>query len=741
MGRIESLLTSRGLVLLAGLLAGSGLSCGGSTAPGPTPPPLVPPSPEEDPERAELERWNEVAREGAVSEEMHGVTVSDPYRSLEEESEGTTAWILAQTARSRARLDEWTDPQAAERLDELLSIGTIGQVRIAGERIFYTKRDGDREQPILLVRENGESRPLLDPVRYGERAALDWYYPSPSGEHVAFGISQNGDERSTLRVLKVDDGEVLEDTIERAKWSNVEWLHDDSAFYYTRYPKPGEDNYDAENEMSYFPRVFFHTIGSDPGEDPLVFGGENGTDFPGASVSADDRWVTVNVFRGWSESDVHLFDRGRAVRRRIGAPNAAQPLRPIVTGEPHLTTGRVHDGKLYLTTNDGSPRYRIDRVALSRAGDAGARQPLIAERDGAIEDWSFAGDKIVVHYIEDVQSAIRVFSLDGAEAGEISLPAPGSVEGIQGQAGNDRIAFAFSSYTVPPTLFAKGVNDGELETVDRIEVAMDFDRFRIERVRVPSADGTEIPVTLVGPRTIERNANQAVLLYGYGGFNISLLPNFTRNALYWIERGGIFAVANLRGGGEFGEAWHQAGMLGNKEHVFEDFEAVIRWMSSSALSNPERIAITGGSNGGLLMGAMLTRCPDAFRATASYVGLYDMVRYHQFPPAELWISEYGSADDADQFAWLHAYSPYHRIEDGTAYPAALIETADHDTRVYWGHSTKFAARLQSATSSDRPILFYMVESVGHGAGTRRSDLVQRYLRQYSFLEHELGLGG
>ncbi len=696
---------------------------------------------ETNPDRALVARLNAAARAGAVTERIHGVEVSDPYRMLETESPGTTAWIEGQTERSRRMLEGWMDPRATDRLQTLLSIGAVMSPAVAGENIFYQKREGDREQPLLMVEAHGRmmEAPLIDPLSYGERSALDWYAPSPRGTYVAFGISENGDERSTLRVVEVATGRVLDETIPRTKWCDISWLHSERGFYYTRYPKPDEDGFDAENEDAYFPRVFFHALGTDPSADPLVFGASARRDFPSASVSDDDRWVVINVGRGWSECDVHLFDRGRAPRSRVAAPDDAHPVVPVVVGRHDLTVGHVHAGKLWLFTNVGAPRYRIAVTDLDRASDVDAWRDVVPERDAPIEGWAFARDRLVLHYIEDVQSRIRTFRLDGTAAGDINLPSAGSIDGLAASPDESTVAFAFSSYAHPPTLYAYDLSHDRMREVDAVVSDLDFSQFVVTRERVRSRDGTEIPVTLVQPRNAPRDGQQPVILYGYGGFNVSILPSFSRNVLYWIERGGTYAFANLRGGGEFGEQWHRAGNLANKERVFEDFEGVIRWLASSGISRPERIAITGGSNGGLLMGAMITRCPSAFAAAATYVGLYDMLRYDRFPPAELWVSEYGTANDPEQFRWLLAYSPYHHVTDGTHYPAVLVETADHDSRVHWGHSTKFAARLEDAQAGDAPILFYVERSVGHGAGTRLSDLVTRYARQYAFIAHALGM--
>lgn len=727
------------LLVVLGLSVGAWLSaCCGVARPAPrTPPPpdaVVSDAPSKappmDPDRTAVAEWNRRARQGSVTDDYHGTHVEDPYRSLEEESAATTEWIDAQTKRTTTAFAKLADPSRTRRLEQLLAIGVIGRPAVAGPNLLYTKRDAGREQPALWVRGRGEPRVLVDPETLGSRVALDWYEPSPRGTLCAYGLSDNGDERSTLHVIEVATGRVLEDRIPRTKWSRVSWLPDESGFYYTRYPAPGEPSYDAEAEDTYFPRLFFHALGADASRDPLVYGGERGTDFPGGDVSDDGRWLVVNVFRGWSASDVYLLDR-----RRPGAT-----LQPVVTGRDNLTTGRMHKGKLYLLTNIDAPRYRIAATSPADAAHPERWRDVVPEGPWAIEDYTATSDRLVVHSIEEVRSVLRVYRLDGRAAGVLELPARGSVDGLAGARDGSQVAVSWSSFFFPPALYAADVRRPTLERVDAVASDIDTSAYELEQTTVPSRDGTAVNVFLVHRRGVARDGSHPVLLTGYGGFNVSLLPGFARNALYWLERGGVYAVANLRGGGEGGEQWHRAGNLGNKERVFEDFEAVIGWLSSSGWSRPERIGITGGSNGGLLMGAMITRIPEQFGAAATYVGLYDMLRYDRFPPAELWVTEYGSARASEeQFRWLEAYSPYHRLRQGVRYPAVLVETADHDSRVFWGHSTKFAARLQESTASDRPVWFFLERQVGHGAGTRRSDLVRRYDRAYAFLEDALGM--
>lgn len=713
------------------------VSCGGTSAPS-----IAPTSATDHPPvlMSDVREWNRVAGLGAVTETVSGVAVADPYRALEIDTPETQQWIRSQNARSEAALSSLGLDVRAQRLKQLLAIGAIASPVVGGDTIFYTKREGEREQPLLYAK-NGSAEPvaLIDPLTFGERASLDWFYPSPKGTYLAFGISENGDEKSVLRVMRISDKTVLSEAIGHTKWSNVSWLFDETGFYFSRYPKEGEPNFDPAAIDGYFPRLFFHKLGTDPATDPLVYGSEQGTDFPGAEVSEDDRWVTISVSKGWSENQLYLFDRGRKPRARAVVPTDGSPLVHLTHDDMHsLTMAKVVKGTLYLLTNEGAPKYRVMKTRADRPSIGMDWTTVVAEREESVESWTVAKDRILLHYVRDVRSEVRVFGLDGREIGEVALPGRGSVDSLtSGPTGV--FAFQYNSYLQPPSLLS--VQPGSLvaEIADAVVSPVDLSGYALDQEKVASKDGTLINVYILHKVGVERNSEAPVLLTGYGGFNVSLLPAFSRTALYWLEKGGVYAVANLRGGAEYGEAWHQAGNLLNKTNVFDDFESVIRWFSSSGWSRPGRIAITGGSNGGLLVGALVTRAPDTFRAAVGYVGLYDMARYEQFPPAELWASEYGSAANAEQLRYLLSYSPYHQVQDGTAYPSVWIETADHDSRVHWGHSTKFAARLQQATSSLNPVYFYMVKDVGHGAGTRLSDSAMKYARLFAFVEHELGM--
>lgn len=669
--------------------------------------------------------------EGAVVETIHGVEVSDPYRALETDDALTRAFIDLETARTDTALV--ADPALREALDRNLSIGVLASPRLAGERLFYERRDGRAEQAALVVREGAVDRVLLDPSTLGERVALDYWEPSPRGRFVVVGISENGDERSTLRVLDVATATFMSDTIARAKWSHIEIMGDETGFYYTRYPAPGEAGYDEAEPEAYFSRLFHHRLGADPSSDPLVFAAEGGTDTPSPRLSDDDRYLLVHVSRGWSANDLYVLDRGASQADRVFAPDASHVVRPIFVGGEEKRYGDVAGGTLFLQTNRDAPKYRIVSMPIATVTASTPFVDVIPEGEATLDGFLVTRDRIVVQRAANLRAELDVYDHRGAHVGAIALPTHGNVGGLAADEVSGALAFTFDSYLYPPTLMRVAQDALTPVVVDQVRVPVSLEglSFRIEYAT--SRDGTRVPIQIVSRGDLPPSPR--VLLYGYGGFDVSLMPGFQRNLLHFVQSGGVYAVANLRGGGEFGEAWHRAGMREGKPRVFEDFEAAIQHFHG--VTCPGRIGIMGGSNGGLLVSAVATRSPSIFGAGIASVGLHDMVRFHRFPPAELWTREYGDPDAAEDFPFLLAYSPYHAVREGTAYPAMLIDTADHDTRVHWAHSTKLAARLQRATRGPAPIYFHMERAAGHGSGATRTQLVERYTRTYTFLDHAL----
>jgi prolyl oligopeptidase len=681
-------------------------------------------------------------------ETLHGVEVADPYRWLEAvESAEVHEWVTAQNAITREHLDKFPGRAAIRgRLEELLSVGSITTPAVRGRRYFYTRREGKQNQPVLYLREglDGKDRVLIDPNTLSKdgTVALDWYFPSRDGKLLAFGTSESGSEKSTLRVLDVETGERLADVIPFTRACSVAWRPSGEGFFYTRYPTPGSV---PNGEENYHRHVFYHQLGADSAKDAKVFGdGRKPQDWPNLGISPDGRWLLVNVSQGWAKSEVYIRD--------LAKPDGT--FETVVEGVDALFGGDLQNDRLYLHTNLDAPRYRVMAVDPARPSRDNWK-PLIPERDAVLDNIAVIGGRLFAHYMRDASSRLELIGLDGKPQVEIELPTLGSVGGIGGEWDGDEAFFGFTSFAVPPAIYrvslspsprkwGEGRGEGSAQSTapqlwQQVTAPIDPAQYAIKQVRYKSKDGTPVTMFILHRAGLEIDGRRPTVLYGYGGFNISQTPAFIAHLPMWLERGGVFCVANLRGGGEYGENWHQAGMLGNKQNVFDDFIAAGEWLVANKYTNRDRLAISGGSNGGLLVGAALTQRPDLFRAVVCRVPLLDMLRYHHFRIAKLWIPEYGSADDAEQFKWLHAYSPYHRVRDGAAYPAVLFTTAESDSRVDPMHALKMAARLQAASSADRPILLRVESKAGHGAGKPLSKTIDEQADVWSFLCWQLGV--
>lgn len=666
-----------------------------------------------------------------VTEQLHGTAVVDPYRWLEAgESEETRRWTAAQNAFTRARLESFPGrDRLRARLQSLLSIGTIGTPAPARGRYFYLLREGSQNQPVLYVREgvDGPDRPLVDPNRLNAAGttALDWYYPSDDGRFLAYGLSEDGSEASVLHVLDVATGRPLGERIPHTRAADLAWLPDGSGFYYTRYPAPGTV---PEGDEHYHRAVWFHRLGGDAAGDRLVFQPAEKEHWPGVSVSPDGRWLVVIVARTFDQTDVYLADRDRG-----------ETLEPVVRDEPALFEAQVVHGRLYIRTNLDAANYRLYQALPAMPSREHWREIVPPRADAVLEGLAVARDSLILSYLERAISHVRLAGLDGENPEEIALPAPGSLGGLGAEPDGTEVFLGFSSYTVPPTIYRLDLATGTLGVWRRVETDIDSNEYETTQVRYRSADGTPVTMFLVHRRGLARDGRRPVYLTGYGGFNISMTPAFSRSLYLWLEHDGVLAVPNLRGGGEYGEAWHQGGMRGRKQNTFDDFIAAAEFLIAGGWTTGDRLAIAGGSNGGLLMGAALTQRPELFRAVVIQVPLLDMLRYHHFLIARLWIPEYGSADDPVEFGWLRAYSPYHHVRDGTPYPAVLLATAESDTRVDPMHARKMTALLQAATSSRHPVLLRLETQAGHGAGKPLSKLLDELTDVWTFLFQELGL--
>jgi len=682
----------------------------------------------------------------------HGTKIVDNYRWLEDgNSPETQKWVADEMAYTRSLLDPLPDRDAIhKRLTELLSIGNITPPMIAGKHYFYTKREGMQNQPVLYVRDelNGPDRVLVDAnaLAADGTVALDWFQPSYNGKYVAYGTSQSGSEMSTLHIIETKTGTILPDVIERTRAASIAWLHDNSGFYYTRYPKKGD--VPAGQEM-YNRHVFFHELGADPDtEDSLVFGeGRDPEDWPSVSLSNDARWLLIHVSQGWTKSELFLKDL-----------QGKNPPSRLSTGKNFNYGAEVYEGKIYITTNEDAPRYR---VFVTDAGnfDRDAWKEIIPQTDAVLQGVSVYGGKLFAQYEQNATSQLELFDLDGNKRDDLPLPGIGTAFAVTGRWDRKEIFVGFHSFTTPPTILRFDVTWHDEVRPDGKYIALvvrkitpwltvsapsiDPSAYEVAQEWSKSKDGTRVPMFIVHKKGLEKNGHNPTLLTAYGGFNISLTPTFSRTAYLWMEHGGVFAVANLRGGAEFGEDWHRAGMLDKKQNVFDDMIAAAEHVISEKYTDKNHLAIQGGSNGGLLMGAMITQRPDLFRAVVCQVPLLDMIRYQNFQIAKLWIPEYGSAENPDQFKWLYAYSPYHHVKPGTEYPAILFMTGDFDTRVDPMHAKKMSAEMQTEAkngqSKTRPILLRIEQKAGHGAGKPVTKQIEEFTDVYSFLFWQLGM--
>jgi prolyl oligopeptidase len=642
------------------------------------------------------------------------------------------AWTDAQGRHTREILDAVpVRERIRARLATLFTIGAVSPPSVHRGRYFHLRRTGDQQQPVLLVRDGarGADRVLLDPAALSPDAAtaLDWWYPSPDGSLLAYGVSEGGSEKSVLRVREVASGRDREDVMPWTRAASVAWRPDASGFYYTRYPEPGSVPSGHEN---YHRRVFFHALGADARHDPRVFpaGDERPPeDWPGVSLSPDGRWLAVQVSRGWTRTDVYLQDLA-----------AGAGFVTVAEGEDALVGVIARDDRLYLHTNLDAPRFRL--LAADPADpDRAAWKELIPEGPDVLEAVAVVGDVIVASWLKDASSRLTLHDRNGRRLRDIALPEIGTVAGLSGEWDGEEAFFSFSSYTSPPAVYRIALPGGEAEEWARTDADVDTRRFRTRLVRFASRDGTPVSMFVVDRADRPADGEGPAVLTGYGGFNVSLTPAFGRSLLLLLEAGGLWAVPHLRGGGEYGEQWHRAGMLGRKQSSFDDFLAAAEWLVREGHASPNRLAILGGSNGGLLVGAALTQRPRLFRAAVAQVPLMDMLRYHEFRIARLWIPEYGDPGDPEAFAWLHAYSPYHRVEDGIAYPAVLLTTGESDSRVDPMHARKMAARLQAATTSGRPVLLRVDARAGHGQGKPLAKTVEEWTDVWTFLFAELGM--
>jgi prolyl oligopeptidase len=668
-----------------------------------------------------------------VVDDVHGAKIADPYRWLEADaSDRVREWTDKQNARTRAVLDDLPQRAAfARRLRELLAVGLLSTPRPIAGHIFHLRREGEQKQAVLYVRDavGAPDRALIDPNTLDRDGlvTLDWYYPSADARYVAYGLSRGGDEMSTLHVMETASGNDLADRIPHTQRSTVAWI--DGGFYYTVHPAPGSVPPGDEN---YYRRVRYHRLGEGPDKDELVFGHNRPKeDIPSVSASADGRWVLLTAFKGWASSDVYLLDRD----------HPEQGLATVLEGKDAIAEGFVQDGRVWLRTNLDAPNYRVVSVDCE-APDAARWEVVVPEGKDVIESFDRTRDRLGVLRLVRATSRLMTYDLDGRDECEVPLPSLGTVEIVEGERDGDRVGFTFQSFTQPPIAFVADARTGKADEVVRLRMPdrLDVGSIAVDQTTYASRDGTAVTMFLVHRKDVSPTGQVPTLLSGYGGFNISRTPVYSAGVAAWVEAGGLFSMPNLRGGGEYGESWHHAGMLANKQNVFDDFHAAAESLITRGWTEPRHLAISGGSNGGLLVGAALTQRPDLFAAVYCAVPLLDMLRYQNFRIARFWIAEYGSAEDREQASWLRKYSPYHNVRAGVRYPPALFTTAEGDSRVDPMHARKMAALLQAQSADPESVVLLRVDrDAGHGIGKPLDKQVDDFADQYGFIAWRTGL--
>jgi prolyl oligopeptidase len=559
--------------------------------------------------------------------------------------------------------------------------------------------------------------------------ALDYWETSDEGKYVVSWTSPSGTEHSTIRILETATGKPLAEEIYVGRGRSLAWKPDNSGFYYGRFPKKG--TVPAGEEM-YNPRIFYHALGSAPdgSQDPLVFGeGLHPQHWPSITLSDDGRWMLINIFQGWTKTELKIKDL-----KNNG------PVVDVTDGKDFLYQGTVYKDAIYIHTNEDAPRYRVFRVDAASPARANWKE-IVPERDIVLQNLNLIGGRLIAGYERNASSLVEVLSLDGKKVNDAALPTIGTVDTFGGLWNSKEAFFNFVSYTVPPTVFRYDIASGKTSQWGQVKAPVDPSPYEVKQVWYKSKDGTKVPMFIVHKKGVKLDGKNPTVLYGYGGFQVSMTPQFRRSVFLWVENGGIWAEANLRGGSEFGEEWHRAGMLDKKQNVFDDFIAAAEYLIAEKYTDRDHLAIQGGSNGGLLVGAVMTQRPDLFRAVVCAVPLLDMLRYQNFQIAKLWIPEYGSAEDPKQFDFLYAYSPYHRVKPGTKYPAVIFTTAESDTRVDPLHARKMAALMQAvaANGSDQPILLRIEPKAGHGQGKPVSKQIEEGTDTWSFLFWQLGV--
>ena len=671
-----------------------------------------------------------------ITDEYHGVKIADPYRWLEDDnSDETQAWVRAQNEVTSGFLEDVTQRGAIhDRLEKLWNYERSGVPWEEGGRWFFSRNSGLQNQSVLFTADSPDAEPrmLLDPNSLSEdgTTSLTVTVPSRDARFLVYGLSKAGSDWQELRVKDIASGSDEPDVLQWIKFSGASWAPDGSGFYYSRYPQPKEGA--ALTEANKNQKVYFHRLGTAQSEDRLVYERPDQPDWGlHAHVTDDGAYLVYTVTHGTDP------------RKRVFYQSLAEKDTPVVELLNDFDAAYSfldNAGTLfYFRTNLDAPRYRVIAMDITRPERAHWRE-IISQQADKLESVSIVGGQLLCEYLKDARSDMRAHTMEGKLIRSIELPGLGTVGGFGGRRDQKQTFYVFTSFTEPGVIYRYDVESGRSTLHWRPRVDFDPSLYETKQVFATSKDGTRVPMFIVHKKGVRLDGQNPCLLYGYGGFNISLTPAFSVSRVVWLEQGGIYVQANLRGGGEYGAEWHQAGTKRGKQNVFDDFIACAEWLQKEKYTSPAKLAIQGGSNGGLLVGACMTQRPELFGAALPSVGVMDMLRFHLFTIGWAWKSDYGSSENEEEFKALLAYSPLHNLKPGTRYPATLVKTADHDDRVVPAHSFKFAARLQKCQAVDGPPVLIRIEtSAGHGAGTALSKVIEETADTYAFLIRVLGM--
>ena len=678
-------------------------------------------------------------RKGDVVEDYHGTKIADPYRWMEDlDSAEVAEWVAASNRVTDAYLAGLPLREGLnQRLTELWDYPRVSVPVLEGGRLFYSKNTGLQRQSPIYVRADASSPPelVIDPNAISEDGSLSLaqWMPSPDGKLLAYGLAEGGADWRTLRVRDIAAGTDLLDEVRWMRFSEIAWTRDSRGFFYSRYPAPPAGKV-LEAALS-GQAIYYHRVGTPQSEDVLVY---ERKDLPGwiliGEVSEDGRYLFISMFEGsGNQNRLYYADLGNPSMPRVDAP-----VRPVIETDDAEYAPIGNEGPtVYLRSDKDAPNRKIIAIDLRRPAP-GNWKTIVPDGPNAIESVALIGGRIVAQYLVDVQSRLRMFALDGSPQGEIALPGTGTVGEIRGREDAPEVWYGFTSPLIPYTVYRYEPAAKTITSFEPPQPPVDTAQYETTALFATSRDGTRVPFFLTARKNLPRDGSNPTMLYGYGGFSVSTLPTYRSDVPAWLELGGVWVTVNMRGGAEYGEAWHQAGMLEKKQNVFDDFIAVAEHLIEQKVTSPAKLGIMGGSNGGLLVAAVMEQRPELFAVALPAVGVLDMLRYDRFTGGRLWVTEYGSATNPEQFPFLIRYSPLHNLKPGTCYPATLITTADHDDRVVPSHSFKFAAALHEAQGCDQPVLIRVEVQGSHGY--RPTDkLIAERADQWAFTAENMGL--